>query len=67
MYLESSWAPVDKLYGTLGLDGTDGSVYILGYNITSVQHAASHVLAMTRIAFDHLVGRLEAGVGDLSH
>ena len=32
-----------------------------------VQHATSLVLAMTRIAFDHLVGWFEASIGDLSH
>jgi hypothetical protein len=64
--LEASWAPVDELDGALGLDGSDGSVDILGDDITTIKHAASHVLAMARIALDHLVGGLEAGVGDLS-
>ena len=65
--LETSWTPVDELDGPLGLDGGDGSVDILGDNITTVQHAAGHVLAVTRVAFHHLVGWLEAGVGDLRH
>merc|ERR1719273_2341919 len=65
--LETSGTPVDKLDGALGLDGGNGSIDILGDNITSVQKAASHVLAMTRITLDHLVGRLEAGIGDLSN
>merc|ERR1719456_1312315 len=42
--LESSWAPVNELNGSLGLDGGDGSVDILGDDITSVHEAASHVL-----------------------
>eukprot|EP00916_Digyalum_oweni_P009708 GHVL01016352.1.p1 GENE.GHVL01016352.1~~GHVL01016352.1.p1 ORF type:complete len:468 (-),score=45.07 GHVL01016352.1:77-1480(-) len=65
--LETSWAPVDELDGALGLDGGDGGVDVLGDNITTVQHAAGHVLAVAGVALDHLVGRLEAGVGDLSH
>merc|ERR550537_1476734 len=32
-----------------------------------VQHAARHVLAVARVALDHLVGRLEAHVGDLGN
>lgn len=35
--LKSSWAPVYKLNGPLSLDGSNGSVHILGYNITSIQ------------------------------
>ena len=66
-YLEASWAPVDELDGPLGLDGGDGGIHVLGDDVTTVQHAAGHVLAVTRVAFHHLVGWLEAGVGDLSH
>ena len=65
--LETSRAPVDELDGALGLDGGDGGVHVLGHDVTTVQHAAGHVLAVTWVAFHHLVGRLEAGVGDLSH
>jgi len=43
--LEASWAPVDELDGSLGLDGGDGGVDVLGDDVTSVEHAASHVLA----------------------
>ena len=35
--LKSSWAPVYKLNGPLSLDSSNGSVDILGYNITSIQ------------------------------
>merc|ERR1712018_635252 len=64
-YLEASRAPVDKLDAPLGLDGGNGSVYILGHDVTPVEEAACHVLAMTRVALDHLVSRLKASVGDL--
>ena len=66
-HLETSWAPVDELDGPLGLDGGNGGVDVLGDNITSVQHAAGHVLAVAGIALDHLVGWLKASVGDLSN
>ena len=66
-HLETSWAPVHKLNSALGLDGGNGSVDILGYNITTVQHAAGHVLAMARITLDHLVSRLKTGIGDFGH
>merc|ERR1711862_365956 len=61
------WAPIDKLNGTLGLDGCHCSIHILGHHITTVHHAASHVLAMTRIALCHHCCWLEAGVCDLSY
>merc|ERR1711892_616376 len=63
--LESSWTPVNKLDAPLGLDGGDGSVHILGDNISSVEKTAGHVFSMTRVTLDHLVGWLKAGVGDL--
>ena len=66
-HLEASGAPVDELDGALGLDGGDGGVDILGHYVTTVQHAAGHVLAVTGVALHHLVGGLEAGVGDFSH
>merc|ERR1711976_779904 len=66
-HLEASGAPVNKLDGTLGLDGGDGSIDILGHHITTVQHAAGHVLAVAGVALHHLVGRLKAGIGDFSH
>ena len=42
-YLETSRAPIDKLDGPLGLDDADGSINILGDNITTVQHAAEKI------------------------
>mmetsp|Transcript_6344 Transcript_6344/g.8831 ORF Transcript_6344/g.8831 Transcript_6344/m.8831 type:complete len:204 (-) Transcript_6344:155-766(-) len=65
--LESSRGPVDELNGTLGLDGGDSSVYILGNNVTTVHEAARHVLSVTRIALSHHGSRLESGVGNLSN
>merc|ERR1719398_677465 len=65
--LEASWAPVDELDGTLGLDGGNGSVHVLGDDVTTVHHTAGHVLAVTRIALGHHVGGLEARVGDLGN
>merc|ERR1719192_1613452 len=64
---ETSRAPINKLNGAFGLDGSNGSVDILGDNIASVEHAAGHVLAVTGIAFDHLVGRFEASIGNFSN
>ena len=65
--LEASGAPVDKLDGPLGLDGGNGRIDVLGDDVTTVEHAASHVLAVTRVALDHLVDRLKASVGDLGN
>merc|ERR1719431_1912899 len=64
-YLETSGTPVHKLHAPLGHDGGNGSIDILGDNITSVEEAACHVLAVARITLHHLVGWLEASVGDL--
>lgn len=63
--LEAGWAPVDELDGSLGLDGGNGGVDVLWDNVATVKHAARHVLAVTWVALDHLVGWLEAHVGDL--
>lgn len=63
--LETSRAPVDELDGTLGLEGGNGSVGIVGHNITTVQQAGGHVLAVAGVALHHLVVGLEAGHGHL--
>jgi hypothetical protein len=65
--LETSGAPVNKLDGTLGLDSGNSGVDVLGDNITTVHHAARHVLSMTGVALDHHGGGLEHSVGDLSN
>ena len=64
-YLETSWTPINKLDGSLGLDGGNRSINILGYNITSVQHTAGHVFAVTWVTFHHLVDWFKTSVGDL--
>ena len=65
--LETSWTPVNKLDGSLGLDCCNCSINILRDNISSVQHAASHVFSMTRVALDHLVAWFETCVGYFSY
>jgi hypothetical protein len=65
--LESGGAPVDELDGSLGLDGGNGSVDILGDDVTSVHHAASHVLSVSGVALDHHGSGFEGGVGDFSN
>ena len=66
-HLEPCWTPVDELDGPLGLDGGDGSVDIFWYDVAAVQQAAGHIFAVTRIAFDHLVGRFKTSVSDLGY
>ena len=63
--LETSRAPVDELDGTLGLEGSDGGVGLLGDNVTTVEQAGGHVLAVAGVTLDHLVVGLEARHGDL--
>merc|ERR1712070_482808 len=63
--LETGWAPVDELNGSLGLDGGDGGVDILWNDITSVHEAAGHVFTVSWVALGHHSGWLEGGVGDL--
>jgi len=65
--LEASGAPVDELDGSLGLDGGNGSVDVLGDDITSVHKAASHVLSVSGVTLGHHGGGLEGGVGDLGN
>jgi len=62
---ESGWAPVNELDGSFGLDGGDGGVDVFWHDITSVQETARHVFTVSWVAFDQLVGWLEASVGDL--
>ena len=65
--LESSGAPIDELNGSLGLDGGNSSIDILGDNISSVHHGASHIFTVSWVALGHHVGWLEAAVGDFSN
>ena len=62
--LETGGAPVDKLDGALGLELGNGIVGALGDDITTVEQAGGHVLSVARVALDHLVVGLEAGIGD---
>jgi len=63
--LETSWAPVDKLNGLLGLKRGDSSVNLLGDDVTPVEKACGHVLSVSGVTLDHLVVRLKARVGNL--
>ena len=65
--LKASGAPVYKLNGPLSLDGGNGGVHVLGHYVTTIQHAAGHVFAVTWVTLHHLVSGLETGVGDLGH
>jgi len=65
--LESSWAPVDELNGSLSLDGGNSGIDILGDDITSVHHAAGHVFTMSRVTFNHHGSGFEDGIGDFSN
>jgi len=64
---ETSWAPINELDGSLGFDGSNGSVNILWYNITSVHHTTGHVFTVSWITFGHHGGRFESGVCDFSN
>jgi len=57
--LETGWAPVNELNGSLGLDGGNGSVDILWDDITSVHEAACHVLSVSWVTLGHHGGWLE--------
>jgi len=65
--LESGGAPIDELDGSLGLDGGDGGVDVLGDDVSSVHHGTGHVLSVSGVTLGHHVGGLEGGVGDLGH
>ena len=43
----------DELDGALGLDGGDRGADVLGDDVTAVNHAAGHVLAVAGVALDH--------------
>lgn len=60
-------APIDELDGPFGFDGGDGGVDVFRDDISSVQDAAGHVLAVSGVAFHQLVGRLETRVRYFRH
>jgi len=45
--LESRRRPIDELNRALGLDRSDGSIHVFRHHVTTVHHAASHVLTVT--------------------
>merc|ERR1711899_631373 len=63
--LETGGTPIHKLDASLGLDCGDRGIDVLGYDVSPVEHAACHVLAVPGVALYHLVGWLEARVRDL--
>jgi len=62
---ETSWAPIDELDSSLGLDGCNGRVDIFWNYITSEHHATSHEFTVARIALGKHIGWLEDSVGNL--
>merc|ERR1711893_498995 len=66
-HLKTSGAPVDELDGALGLDGGDSGIDVFRYHVSTIKHAASHILAMTWVAFHHLISRFKASIGNLSN
>ncbi len=65
--LETSWAPLEELYGFLGLDGGNGSVDIFGDGIISIHQEARHVFNVSKFAFSHHESSLENEVGDFDN
>ncbi|TRY94840.1 hypothetical protein DNTS_025180, partial [Danionella cerebrum] len=66
-HFEPSGAPINKLNGTFGLNGSNGGVHVFGHHVPTVQKTAGHVFSMTRITLHHLIGRLKAGIGNVGH
>ena len=64
---EPCGTPIHKLNAPLGLNCGNSSVDIFGYHVSSVQHAACHILPMPRITLDHRIGRFKACIGNLSY
>jgi hypothetical protein len=58
--LETSGTPLNQVEGGLGLECTSGSSAVAGNDVTTVQQGNSHVLAIARVADNHLVVGLEA-------
>lgn len=66
-YLKSSRAPIHKLYRPLGFNSGYRGVHIFRYHVSAKQQTTRHVLAVTWIAFDHLIGWFKTGVRDLGN
>lgn len=58
--LEASWAPFNKIERSLGLEGGNSSSTVAWNDVSTVQEGNSHVLAIARVADNHLVIRLKA-------
>merc|ERR1712123_98571 len=65
--LEPCGTPVNKLDRALGLDCGNCRIHILGNNVSTVEHAAGHVLATPGVTLHHLVSRLKTGIGYFCH
>lgn len=66
-YFKPSWTPIDELNCAFGLDCGYSGRDVFGHDISSIQQTTCHVFTMSRVAFDHLISRLEGRVGDLSN
>jgi hypothetical protein len=64
--LEAGRAPLDQVEGSLGLDRGNGSVAVARHDIAAVEERNSHVLAVARVADNHLVVGLEALEGEVA-
>ena len=53
-YLEPSRTPINKLDSFSSLDGGNGWIHVLGYNVSAIEKADGHVFAFGRIALHHL-------------
>lgn len=63
--LQIGMKPVDELDGSFGIDVGNGVADVLGDDVVSVHHAASHLLAVERVAFGHHWGGFDQGNDDL--
>jgi len=59
--LETRWTPVNESDGAASLQLGNGSVDVLGDDITTIEQRTGHVLSLHWIAIDHLATALEAG------
>ena len=59
---ETGWAPLDEVEGGLGLEGSNGGSAVARNDVAAVEEGDGHVLAVTRVAHNHLVVRFEACV-----
>lgn len=57
--------PIDETNCLLALDVSNCEINFCRFDIASIEHATANVFAFSRVAFDKLWVRMEAGVGDL--